>query len=130
MIELTLKCKVAFIDWYKEFEPKSDWKYPALVYFDRHDINYKIMILTEFFDSNDIHIKIEPHIGGGALVFYPSVKFRNAKWIDCENECNDYFSTREEASIKALSMCDFIFNEERNYQSTVINRVELDDLPF
>lgn len=135
-MKITNQCKDYFITWYKEFEPKSDWRWPAMDYFNNHDLEYKISVLTAFFDSCEIFIKITPYLGGGQPVFFGSVCFRNRNNIDCETELNPhneeqfYCMDRTETSVFCTELCNDIFNEIND--PVVIENVkdDLDDLPF
>lgn len=134
-MELTNQCKDYFIQWYKDFEPKSGWKFPAYNYFLNHDLQYKITVLTGFFDSCEIFTKVVPHLGGGQPVFYGSVCFRNRQNIDCELDVENnsdplYLIDRDEMAVLCLEMCNDIFNEINLPIEKEIKLSELDDLPF
>ena len=135
-MELTGECKKQFTEWYKNHDPKSDWKYPAYEYFDNHDIFYRISLLTTFFDQNDIHVMVEPHIGGGQCVFYGKVKYRNSAFIDCEEEVlngeePDYSNTRTEMMQHLMLLSNNIFNSRIKIPERPIEEWdEYDYLPF
>lgn len=68
----------------------------------------------EWFDSVFIHVHIEPHIGGGADVYYPTIIFRDDNFIDryISIDNNDYFNYRQKATEAAIEKANEIYNTE------------------
>lgn len=131
----TNKTLKAFIEWYKVYEPKSDWKYPAIEYFENHDMIYKTAVLTEFYDQNEIAIKVDPSNGGGPIVFYGSVIYRGmGDNISREEEIGleelIYTDTRIQMQKLCLEMANSIFNSNTPDLEGGITDDELEDLPF
>ena|SRR5690606_11103130 len=76
---------------------------------------YKII---EWFDSVGYHIGIEPHIGGGADVYYAKIVYRMDNfidtWLDVENTIYSpielHFESRKEATKQAIIKANELYN--------------------
>ena len=80
---------------------------------------YQHALIIEWLDSVGYHIGIEPHIGGGADVYYAKVIYRMPNFIDTWEDVKNthyspeelYFSTRQQATEKAIERAVELFNE-------------------
>lgn len=96
--------------------------------FDTHGIKPKFIgdlgdrlfesYLIDWLDSEELYIMIEPHIGGGADVYYAKVIYRMQDnfidtWSDVLNEQGEpeYFSTRHQATQEAIKKAVYLYNE-------------------
>lgn len=71
-------------------------------------------------DSVDIHTEIEPNLGGGAVVYYSKVHYRNEEFIDKWDDVQNlnyspiiyYFNTRQQATEAAIKLANQIYNNK------------------
>lgn len=138
-IELTSHCKVMFTEWYKEYEPKSDWKYPAYEYFKNHNIEYQLSVATMFFDAQEIFIHTEPYLGGGQPLFFGKVHYRMPdNNIDTYKEVMNgeephYCIDRLEMIDLCIAICNDVYNEGFDVErlpKKEVNYYASDELPF
>lgn len=135
-MEITDNTLKSFITWYKSYEPKSDWKMPAIKFFENHSFNYKVAVLTEFYDDSEIFTKVEPHIGGGAPAFYGSLIYRRPdNNVDVEDKLMNggeeiYFPNRFDACEAVLNYANKTFNEIYLFEETLTEEEDFDNLPF
>jgi len=75
-------------------------------------------LIIEWLDEQEIFIKINPYIGGGAVAFYPTIVYRNEQFIDCFDDLEDeqgsllYFGKRSEAVEIAIKSAVEIYNSK------------------
>lgn len=76
-------------------------------------------LIVEWLDGVGYHVTIQPHIGGGADVYYAKVIYRDSNFIDTWDDVENtdynptelYFSTRQEATKQAILKANHIYNE-------------------
>ena len=116
---LTGKAKQDFEDWYTARTPSAHTL--LLVHFYNKGEIEQFAWYIEWFDSVELFINIEPHIGGGACVFFARVSYWLPNGIDTiiHNVTNYnydnilYFSTRQEATEAAIIKANEIYNNEK-----------------
>ena len=80
--------------------------------------NMNNALIIEFFDSVGIHVKLYPHLGGGQVVFYPTIMFldeqhnTNEKDVLFDNGEFYYHESRTEAINNAIIKANEIYNEQ------------------
>lgn len=73
--------------------------------------------IIEWLDTIGMYISIDPHLGGGNPVFYPSVEFRDDEFIDAfeyptwDDGSQYYTPSRQEATTAAITKANEIYNE-------------------
>lgn len=82
-----------------------------------YDANDLILFahIMEWFDSVGLHIMIEPYLGGGQVVFYFKVIYRDEWYIDTWYSSVDddvCLSTRQEAAKDAIEKANEIYNKQ------------------
>lgn len=84
---------------------------------------FQLSALSEFSDSEEFCIHIEPYLGGGQPAYSASIIYRNQNHIDVEvevtNKGNAEFWTRFEASEAALIALNDLYNELKLTQKGV-----------
>ena len=89
-----------------------------LEWFSKLPDSMKWGVQVDYVDSIGGFIHIEPHLGGGAPVFYLTITWRNKDFIDefwsprLDNMEIAYYNTREEAMDSALSKFDELENQK------------------
>ena len=123
---LTGKNKEQFQKWYNdnnENHNRLSGRFKVLVDYawveiENLPLSMQIGVIQDYADSIGIYIHIEPHIGGGDLVFYVTVTWRNKDfidefWIDRFDDGEPkYYPTRDEARKAAIKAFDEIVNRE------------------
>jgi len=113
MGKLTGKAKESFLKWYRD-------RLSVMTYSELLNINDETVynsLIIEWFDSVGIHVKIYPHLGGGQVVFYPTVMFldeqhnTNEKDVLFDNGEFYYHESRTEAINNAISKANEIYNK-------------------
>jgi len=81
--------------------------------------NCQNALIIEFFDSAGIYIITEPYLGGGQVLFYPSVSYRDSRLLGYEehilldNGERDRFLTRTEAANAAIEKANELYNQNK-----------------
>ena len=120
-MKLTDKANDDFLDWITDkyfFKGKT---FLDLTIYQKGDVGQflrypttKNAYIIEWFDSVGFHVHIEPHIGGGADVYYPTIIWRDENFIDRYESIdnNDYFNSRPEATKAAIEKANEIYNSQ------------------
>lgn len=107
---LTGKAKKDFLVWLY-----SEYDFTEKTFNELYPENLKEWFTIQWLDIEEIHIHIEPHIGGGCDVYYPYVMYwkgRNTFNDAIDNLDSQYlcFSTRTEATKQAIIKANHTYN--------------------
>lgn len=127
---LTGKAKEDFEKWYFENQCQSNISFEELMPHHKLDIygwlysQSDTMVnafVIDWLDTVGFHVMVEPHIGGGADVYFAKVIYRRADnfidtWVDIQNDAysdpdDNHFSSRQEATKAAIEKANSIYNQ-------------------
>lgn len=111
------KAKEDFRKWVKENDyPVSLWALEdGLI-----DKTVEYALIIEWLDSVGIYITIESYLGGGGVVFYPQIEYRNENHVDVfdcpkwDDGVQWYSTSRQEATKAAIEKANEIYNQSHN----------------
>lgn len=84
--------------------------------FVKHALDGKLLVnlYVEWLDTVGFHVMVEPHIGGGADVYYAKVIYRNKQFIDTWEDIGggepQYFTDRFGATTEAIKKANELYN--------------------